>query len=157
MEHKGYGKMINLEKLLICDGKPSQELIDYQLDKVVQKMIDEYLTEPAEGKDIAQENLLNIENKLSMADNTFVVYTQAQFFDETLDGIEKSMSRYAPFLKFDPRAEDPRRKRQHKKAEKIIGIGVCLLLEIDPQMKKAMLLNQQLPQKEPSQNNRLKV
>lgn len=140
--------MINLIDLLICDKRPSQALIDYQLDNVVKKMMDNFLYDSNEDIRAKHEMLFDSEKTFELKDNEFTIYTQAKYFDEIIDDVQKSLDRYDPFLKFDPDAEDPRIQKINKKPEKIIGIGFCLLLKVTPQIKKAFLLHQELSKKE---------
>jgi hypothetical protein len=146
--------MIDLAKLLIADGQPSQELIDHQIDNTVKKMVDAYLYESDETM-LVQDSLLNVNSNLKISDDNLFIYSYSQHFDEVIQKVERSIERYSPFLKLDPDHEHPAEKKRKKVVpNKLTGMRFYLVLEITPTIKKAFLLSQQLPEKEEEKSNR---
>lgn len=145
--------MIDLKKLLVCEGKPSQYMIDYKVDAAVKNMVDKYMFEDDKfvNRDYFFNELFDTNKKAGLSDKSLRIYTQAQYFDDVVESVQKSLERYSPFLQLDPyfskelsAQKYDKLDRGNAKPEKIIHIDFRIDLEITPEMKKMMLLDDEL-------------
>lgn len=136
--------MIDLEQILVCEGRPTIALIDYKVDFTVKKMLDDFLFESL----IPDEEIVKIENTINFYDN-FNIYAEKKYIFDVINDIDTSLTRYQPFVKYDPDFTIPCEYTIDDVLEpdELLGIAVHIVVNITPQMKKAMLLNRKLSEK----------
>ena len=152
--------MLDLKKLLVCDGKPSKEMIDYIVDSNIQKMVDEFAytisqtSRPIRGNTIV-EGYLNVESKHFLYTH-FSVISYPQYTSEIINSVTKSVQRYEEFVKVKERPKDDDEKFTPR-PNTPIPTEFSLTIEFTPEMKKMILLEQELPLNSPEKNRRPKV
>jgi hypothetical protein len=162
--------MIDFEKLLICDGRPNKEMIDYLVEKTVKEMVDQAIS--VLQKPLAILSKVDVE-KFTLTDKSilehapFTINCYTKYCDEICNNIEDSLKNYSPIIKInhergitvnygDGQPDSPL-PIIDPTSNFLITVIYPLTLEITPEMKKAMLLDQELSKKEETSNRRLKI
>jgi len=126
-----------LESLLtlIADGKPSNKKVDDEIDYFVTNLMENFFSQ---SNYELNRQLFDENYPICLRGNLFFL-CDFQYLDNVLDDIEKSINRYSPFLKFDPNFN-----RSSKKYFQAPCIGIKMILEITPQMKKMIKVKKEV-------------
>jgi hypothetical protein len=150
--------MLDLKKLLVCDGRPTKEMIDLIVDHNVQQIVDGIINSFSKNysPNTVVEGIINIENQFQQhRDFNITAYTQ--HFSEVVDDVNKSIQRYSPFAKSGLNSKEQWDNLVNKKPNLLVPIEFKLSIEITPELKKAILLDQELEQKDIPTARKLKV
>lgn len=150
--------MIDLKKLLVADGRPSKEMIDHIVDSNIKKMIEEFtdhISQNSHSGSTIIEGYLNIEKKHQLYAH-FSVPSYPQYLTEIINDVRKSVERYESFLNVKERPQDLFEKARMS-PERPTLTEFTLILEITPEMKKMLLLDNELEQKDSESNRRPKI
>lgn len=158
-----------IEKLLINPDFPTQELIDYKIDLIVNSMIDKCITgdnnnpsSPAMSN--YKDELIDITKNLEMGNNKLQFYARKKDFDRLFEKVQESLLRYDPYVGI-AKGSNPLSQKDDCKSDdedSMQSFGFCLKLSITVQMKNSFLLKknieQQLEGVENKQNiNKVKI
>jgi hypothetical protein len=152
--------MIDLKKLLVCDGRPSKEMIDYIVDLNIKKIVENIIS--ASQSDFSLfgntvvDGFLNVEKNLKAENSYFSIPSYAQYYSEVVDEVKKSTQRY-PSLLTAIEISNEKSLTFGKDPNFPVSINFLLSINITPEMKKAILLDQELPSNPEEKNRKLKI
>lgn len=141
-----------IKNLLINDGSPNQALVDYEIDRIVDDMVEKQLDrEVGKGnksktKDSYYEDAHIDENKTIDINNVVLLYSKQKDFYKMVDMVHCSLSRYSPYISLTKISEPPEITKDStlSENEKLIAMGFWLTLLITPKMKKSAFLYNKL-------------
>lgn len=140
-----------IKKLLINNEIPTQELIDYQVDKIVSAMIESNLSGSVVTTPLvnAYQRLTEDQTITVRDNNKLECYAKQKDFDKVLEMLEISLSRCYPYLTLNDKIDPFYQKENYleNENEKIVLMKFSLKLEITPSMKLHQKLQNNLDQK----------
>ncbi len=158
--------MLDLAKLLILDGRPSVEMIDYLVDNAVKEIVDKIYSvmkrDPKYNYDMYR--IFSLNQNVSQ-NGELKIGCCGNYRDDVNRDVIESIKRYEPFLQID---NDEYRHIStswgeiDEKPKSIVVLTYPLTLEVTPNMKKSCLLHQDLSEnlEEKDENlspNKLKI
>lgn len=141
-----------IEKLLINPDFPTQELIDYKVDLIVNSMIDKYIFEEKNNPSYPamsnyKDEFIDITKNIEMDNNTLQFYARTKDFDKLFEKVEDSLLRYDPYITISKGSNPLRQKKDCKDNDSMQSFGFCLSLYISVQMKNSFLLKKSIGEK----------
>ncbi len=147
--------MIDLKKLLVCDGRPSKEMIDYIVDLNMKRMIDDFVSTISEANNVSQ-GYLDIDKRNELHRH-FSIASYPQHYSEITNDLKESVKRYDFFVKVREWNDDDDDFNKKLKKTTIISMKFLLSISITPEMKKMILLDNELETKPSTSNCRSKI
>lgn len=151
-------KINPLLKLLINDGIPNQELIDYKIDCIFESMVLGCINKKSfrQAIDRTNEALLDIDMPLQIKggeENTLSLFVRRDKYDQLLERFNSSLKRHEPYLQLD-NFNPETVKYDHTDDDKYYKVNFHIKLELTKEMKQSFLLFEEL--ENDSNNNTLR-
>lgn len=142
-----------IEKLILDnDGLPNQDLIDYRVDQMVEKMIQDILGSDSGGL----SSLVDNKKDLDIPGSCHFKARQ-KYFWQLEKRVRQSIDRYYPYVKMSSEKNIAIQTHSHKNSEEevIIFMHFPATFLITPQMKETLPLKNKLEQNlENKENNK---
>jgi hypothetical protein len=155
--------MLDLKNLLVCDGRPSKKMIDHIVDEQVNKMVEYFISQLTKPDYLASNtnvaDYLNIDSGFRLHTH-FSIGAYPKYFFEVVDDVKSSLERYPSFITMtitDTANLERYNKNPNKVPNSAMAVNLLLSINITPEMKKAIILDQELPNNPEDKNRKMKI